>query len=219
MDTWPRSLYSISSHVSEPLPDETRWRIVGGNPPSRKARKTSAARNSGLTVFAWPLAPGRNPAAPNATRPARGGLKDKEVKMGNGRTLDVMVVPVGGLPYCKTLEADRDGSFLHGLQACVAGPIEPASYIFEDAPAVYVNEEGLLGASLETANRKQTNLEWRYSMTTTERTSRMPRCGSRRRKLTTTTTEVAATTRAVGAPIPAVSSCLCCSQCSSSYRR
>ena len=73
--------------------------------------------------------------------------------MENGRTLDVMVVPAGGLPYRKTLEADRDGSFLHGLQACVGGPIEPAGYIFEDAPAVYVNEEGLLGASLETANR------------------------------------------------------------------
>jgi len=73
--------------------------------------------------------------------------------MENGRTLDVMVVPVGGLPYRKTLEADVNGSFLHGLQACVGGPIEPAGYIFEDAPAVYVNEEGLLGASLETANR------------------------------------------------------------------
>lgn len=73
--------------------------------------------------------------------------------MENGRTLDVMVVPVGGLPYRKTLEADVNDSFLRGLQACVGGPIEPAGYIFEDAPAVYVNEEGLLGASLETANR------------------------------------------------------------------
>ena len=73
--------------------------------------------------------------------------------MENGRTLDVMVVPVGGLPYRKTLEADVNGSFLHGLQACVGGPIEPAGYLFEDAPAVYVNAEGLLGASLETANR------------------------------------------------------------------
>ena len=73
--------------------------------------------------------------------------------MDNGRTLDVMVVPMGGLPYRKTLEADVNGSFLYGLQACVGGPIEPAGYIFEDAPAVYVNEEGLLGASLETANR------------------------------------------------------------------
>ena len=73
--------------------------------------------------------------------------------MGNARTLEVMVVPVGGRPYRKAIEADCDGSFLHGLQACVGGLIEPASYIFEDAPAVYVNEEGLLGASLDTANR------------------------------------------------------------------
>ena len=73
--------------------------------------------------------------------------------MGNSRTLEVMVVPVGGRPYRKALEADRDGGFLRGLQACVGGLIEPAGYIFEDAPAVYVNEDGLLGASLETANR------------------------------------------------------------------
>ena len=73
--------------------------------------------------------------------------------MGNKRTLEVMVVPVGGRPYRKAIEADCDGSFLHGLQACVGGLIEPASYIFEDAPAVYVNEEVLLGASLDTANR------------------------------------------------------------------
>lgn len=68
-------------------------------------------------------------------------------------TLEAMVVPVGGQPYRKTLEADARGSFLHALQTCVGGPIEPAGYIFENAPAVYVNEEGLLGASLETANR------------------------------------------------------------------
>lgn len=73
--------------------------------------------------------------------------------MGNARTLEIMVVPTGGLPYRKTLEADARGSFLHGLQACVGGPIEPAGYIFGDAPAVYVNEEGLLTASLDTANR------------------------------------------------------------------
>lgn len=73
--------------------------------------------------------------------------------MGNARTLEVMVVPVGGLPYRKTLEVDTRGSFLHGLQACVGGPIEPAGYIFGDAPSVYVNEEGLLTASLDTANR------------------------------------------------------------------
>ena len=73
--------------------------------------------------------------------------------MGNARTLEVMVIPTGGLPYRKTLEVDTRGSFLHGLQACVGGPIEPAGYIFGDAPSVYVNEEGLLTASLDTANR------------------------------------------------------------------
>ena len=53
----------------------------------------------------------------------------------------------------KVLEADGCGSFLHALQSCVGGPIEPAGYIFEDMPAAYVNEEGLLTASLDTANR------------------------------------------------------------------
>ena len=53
----------------------------------------------------------------------------------------------------KVLEADGCGSFLHALQSCVGGPIEPAGYIFEDMPAAYVNEEGLLTDSLDTANR------------------------------------------------------------------
>ena len=53
----------------------------------------------------------------------------------------------------KVLEADGCGSFLHALQSFVGGPIEPAGYIFEDMPAAYVNEEGLLTASLDTANR------------------------------------------------------------------
>ena len=73
--------------------------------------------------------------------------------MGNTGTLEVVVVPVGGRPYRKVLEADERGSFLRALQACVGGPIEAAGYIFGDEPAVYVNEEGLLGASLGTANR------------------------------------------------------------------
>lgn len=34
-------------------------------------------------------------------------------------TLEVMVVPVGGEPYRKTLEADSNGSFLRGLQFSV----------------------------------------------------------------------------------------------------
>lgn len=73
--------------------------------------------------------------------------------MENKKTLQVMVVPTGGEPYRKELEADAQGSFLHALQACVGGPIEPCGYIFGDAPSVYVNEEGLLGATLDDANR------------------------------------------------------------------
>ena len=37
--------------------------------------------------------------------------------MGNARTLEIMVIPTGGLPYRKMLEADANGSFLRGLQA------------------------------------------------------------------------------------------------------
>ncbi|WP_124060511.1 DUF3846 domain-containing protein [Gordonibacter sp. Marseille-P4307] len=68
-------------------------------------------------------------------------------------TLEVMMVPVGGKPYRKTLGADESGSFLRTLQECVGGMMEPAGYIFGNAPAVYVNEEELFGASLDTANR------------------------------------------------------------------
>lgn len=40
-------------------------------------------------------------------------------------TLEAMIVPVGGEPYPKTLEADEHGSFLRALQECVGGHIEP----------------------------------------------------------------------------------------------
>lgn len=36
-------------------------------------------------------------------------------------SVEAMVIPVGGEPYRKTLEADSNGSFLHALQACVGG--------------------------------------------------------------------------------------------------
>ena len=55
-------------------------------------------------------------------------------------TLEAMVVPTGGMPYRKTLEADEDGSFLAALQDCVGGRIEAMGYVFGDAPAVYCNE-------------------------------------------------------------------------------
>ena len=54
-------------------------------------------------------------------------------------TLEAMVVPTGGMPYRKTLEADEDGSFLAALQDCVGGRIEAMGYVFGDAPAVYAD--------------------------------------------------------------------------------
>lgn len=62
-------------------------------------------------------------------------------------TLEAVIVPVGGAPYPKTLEADGDGSFLRALQDCVGGCIEPMGYLFDDAPTVYCNEEGKLAGS------------------------------------------------------------------------
>lgn len=62
-------------------------------------------------------------------------------------TLEAMIVPVGGEPYPKTLEADEHGSFLRALQECVGGHIEPMGYLFDDAPTVYCNEEGKLAGS------------------------------------------------------------------------
>lgn len=69
------------------------------------------------------------------------------------RTLDVMVVPVDREPELKTLESDENGSFLKALQRCVGGLIEPLSWLFDDAPAGYCNEEGALGATFLDANR------------------------------------------------------------------
>lgn len=69
------------------------------------------------------------------------------------RTLEVMVVPVGREPELKALESDESGSFLKALQGCVGGPIEPLSWLFDDAPAGYCNEEGALGATFLDANR------------------------------------------------------------------
>lgn len=57
-------------------------------------------------------------------------------------TLEAVIVPTGGAPYPKTLEADGNGSFLRALQECVGGHIEPMGYLFDDAPTVYCNEEG-----------------------------------------------------------------------------
>lgn len=69
------------------------------------------------------------------------------------RTLDVMVVPTGREPELRTLEPDGEGSFLKALQGCVGGLIEPMGWLFDDEPAGYCNEEGLLGATFLDANR------------------------------------------------------------------
>ena len=69
------------------------------------------------------------------------------------RTLDVMVVPTGREPELRTLEPDEEGSFLKAFQSCVGGLIEPMGWLFDDEPAGYCNEEGLLGATFLDANR------------------------------------------------------------------
>ncbi|MFR1640394.1 MAG: DUF3846 domain-containing protein [Eggerthellaceae bacterium] len=69
------------------------------------------------------------------------------------RTLYVMVVPTGREPELRTLEADENGSFLRELQGCIGGLIEPMGWLFDDEPAGYCNEEGLLGATFLDANR------------------------------------------------------------------
>lgn len=68
-------------------------------------------------------------------------------------TLEVMIVPTGGMPYRKTLEADEDGYFLAALQECVGGRIEPMGYVFDDEPCAYCDEEGLLPGSGCVPNR------------------------------------------------------------------
>lgn len=68
-------------------------------------------------------------------------------------TLEAMIIPVNGLPYDTTLEADEHGSFLAAMQRCVGGPIEPMGFVFDDAPAVYCNEEGKLDAASNPPNR------------------------------------------------------------------
>lgn len=40
-------------------------------------------------------------------------------------TLEAMIVPTGGMPYRKTLQADENGSFLRALQDDPSRPVEP----------------------------------------------------------------------------------------------
>lgn len=68
-------------------------------------------------------------------------------------TIEAMIVPVNDLPRDITLEADDNGSFLAAMQGCVGGFIEPMGFVFDDAPAVYCNEEGKLDAVSNPPNR------------------------------------------------------------------
>ena len=83
--------------------------------PAARREKLPLRGTRRLPVSAFPLAPSRNPVIARIARPAKGGPGSKEVEMGNARTLEVMIVPVGGLPYRKVIEANRDGSFLNRL--------------------------------------------------------------------------------------------------------
>ena len=47
-----------------------------------------------------------------------------------------MVVPVGEMPYLVEINGYKD------IQKAVHGNIEPCSWVFDDQPSVYVNEEG-----------------------------------------------------------------------------
>jgi len=62
--------------------------------------------------------------------------------------------PLAALPKPQHLKRKKPQAARPGARAAYVRRVwKSASYIFEDAPAVYVNEEGLLGASIDTANR------------------------------------------------------------------
>lgn len=65
-------------------------------------------------------------------------------KSAAAKTVEAMIVPVGRMPRKVRLRADGEGSFLRAMQECVGGLIEPFPALFDDEPAVYVNEEGKL---------------------------------------------------------------------------
>lgn len=65
-----------------------------------------------------------------------------EVEMGP-RPLKVGLIDIGKEPRIVAVEADEDGSHLHGLQALVGGFIEPFTPLYGDEPCLYVNEDGI----------------------------------------------------------------------------
>lgn len=46
-------------------------------------------------------------------------------------------------PYLKTVEPDKDGSYLSALQREVGGDIEPFDLLFHNQPTLFVNDVGL----------------------------------------------------------------------------
>ena len=65
-----------------------------------------------------------------------------EVEMGPC-PLKVGLIDIGKEPRIVAVEADEDGSHLHGLQALVGGFIEPFTPLYGDEPCLYVNEDGI----------------------------------------------------------------------------
>lgn len=59
------------------------------------------------------------------------------------RPLKVAFIGVGEEPRIVEVEADWDGSHLHGLQALDGGFIEPFTPLYGDEPCLYVNEDGI----------------------------------------------------------------------------
>ena len=59
------------------------------------------------------------------------------------RPLKVALIGIGEEPRIVEVEADEDGSHLHGLQALVGGYIEPFTPLYGDEPCLYVNEDGI----------------------------------------------------------------------------
>lgn len=53
------------------------------------------------------------------------------------------LIPINEKPRIIDIEADENGSYLKALQGLVHGLIEPFGVLYDDAPLLWVNEEGL----------------------------------------------------------------------------
>lgn len=56
--------------------------------------------------------------------------------------MKALLIPVFGEPREINLQEDENGSVLHALQKAVNGYIESFAPLFEDAPTLWINEEG-----------------------------------------------------------------------------